>query len=203
MAQSVPPLPDASSLADLAALGDLLESNRPRLLAMVQRRLDPALARRVSAEDVLAQAFLAVRHRWPAFRAQNELAPYPWLYRQVLDCLWETWRRESRACRDLQRDLPWPDQSSLQLGLSLIAPGTSPSQALARKEVQQQVRQALDALKAADREILWMRHFDQLAFKEIAQVVGATPGAANLRYVRALERLKELCRHLDLDGSVR
>jgi RNA polymerase sigma-70 factor (ECF subfamily) len=190
------------SLAELAALGELLESNRPRLLAMLERRLDPALARRVSPEDVLAQAFLVARQRWAAFRQQSELAPYPWLYRQVLDCLWESWRRETRECRDLHREMPWPEQSSVQLGLSLIAPGTSPSRVLARKELQEQMRQALEALKPADREILWMRHFDQLAFKEIAQVLQIAPGAANLRYVRALDRLRELCRDLALDEDV-
>jgi WD40 repeat protein len=122
------PDPDPSaapdSLAELATLGELLESNRPRLLATLQRRMDPALARRVSPEDVLAQAFLSARQRWAAFRRQSALAPYPWLYRQVLDCLWETWRRETRECRDLHREMPWPEQSSVQLGLSLIAPGT-------------------------------------------------------------------------------
>jgi hypothetical protein len=58
------------------------------------------------------------------------------------------------------------------------------------------------ALKPSDCEILWMRHFDQLAFKEIAEVLDITTGAANVRYVRALGRLKELLRHLDLQGSV-
>ena len=190
------------SLAEVAELSELLESNRPRLLAMLQRRIDPALAKRVSPEDILAQAFLQARHRWAAFCSQPVMTPYAWLYRQVLDCLFEAWRRETRACRDLHRDLPWPDQSSVQLGLSLIAPGTSPSQALARKELVEQVRQALQALKPAHREILWMRHFDQLAFKEIAEVLGITAGTANVRYVRALARLKELLRHIDLQGSV-
>ncbi len=129
------------------------------------------------------------------------MAPLPWLYRLALDSLWEAWRRETRDCRDLQREVPWPDRSSVQLGLSLIAPGTSPSQALERKELQEQVRQAMAALKPADREILAMRHFEQLSFKEIAQVLGIKGGAANLRYVRALARLKTLCQHLDLNGG--
>src|SRR5262249_32933612 len=120
---SSPRPPD--SLAELAALGELLESNRPRLLAMLQRRIDPALARRISPADVLAQTFRVARQRWPAFRAQTDMAPLPWLYRLALDSLWEAWRRETRDCRDLHRDMPWPDHSSVQLGLSLVAPGTS------------------------------------------------------------------------------
>lgn len=68
----------ASSLADLAALGQLFEDHRPRLLAMVQRRLDPALAARVTAEDVLSEAFLQARRRWPQFRAGSAMTPYAW-----------------------------------------------------------------------------------------------------------------------------
>jgi RNA polymerase sigma-70 factor (ECF subfamily) len=179
----------------------LLQTHRPRLLAMLQRRIDPNLARRVSPEDVLAQTFLLARQRWQAFRAQSELAPLPWLYRLALDSLWEAWRRETRDCRDLARELPWPDHSSVQLGMSLIAPGTSPSRALARKELQEHVRQAMAALKPGDREILAMRHFEQLSFKEIAEVLSINVGTANLRYVRALARLRTLCQHLGLDGG--
>jgi RNA polymerase sigma-70 factor, ECF subfamily len=202
MPQTHPPVPEPRFLAEVAALTDLLESNRPRLLAMLQRRIDPALVKRVSPEDILAQAFLQARGRWAEFCRQGRMTAYAWLYRQALDCLFEAWRRETRACRDLHRELPWPDRSSLQMGLSLVAPGTSPSQALARKEIREQVQQSLEALKPAHREILWMRHFDQLAFKEIAEVLGITTGAANVRYVRALGRLKELLRHIDVQGSV-
>ena len=53
----------SSSIADLALLGKLFEEHRPRLLAMVQRRMDPALAARVGAEDLLNEAFLLARGR--------------------------------------------------------------------------------------------------------------------------------------------
>ena len=84
----------------------------------------------------------------------------------------------------------------MQLGLSLIAPGTNPSAAAVRDEVCARVRQALDLLKGADREILWMRHFDQLSFGEAGAVLGISENAATVRYVRALRRLKDLWQKL-------
>jgi len=85
---------------------------------------------------------------------------------------------------------------SVQLAFSLISPGTTPSAAAAQHEVQQRIRQALDLLGPRDQEILWMRHYDDLTFKEAAAVVGIKESAANLRYVRALRRLKELWERL-------
>src|SRR5690242_16499557 len=118
--ESSPP----SSLPEPALLGALLEEHRPRLLAMIKRRLAPALAARLSPEDVLNEAFLHAQRRWRHFEARATLSPYAWLYRIVLDRVIETWRQETRARRDARRDLPWPEESSLQLGLGLVNPGT-------------------------------------------------------------------------------
>jgi RNA polymerase sigma-70 factor (ECF subfamily) len=184
------------SVTDLAALAKLLEEHQPRLLAMVQRRLDPALNARIEPEAVLNEAFFRARRRWDRFKEQAALTAYAWLYRIVLDCLIEAWRRETRGPRDPRRDMPWPSASSVQLGLGLVSPGTSPSEAAVRAELQQRMQQALELLRETDREILWMRHYDQLTFPEAAQVLGIQESAATLRYVRALKRLKKLWRQL-------
>jgi RNA polymerase sigma-70 factor (ECF subfamily) len=185
-----------SSLADMAALGKLLEEHSPKLLAMLERRLDPALAARISPEDILGEAFLEARRKWGRFKEQAVMTGYAWLYRIVQDCLIEAWRRQTRACRDPGREMPWPERSSIQLGLGLVGSGTSPSEAAARAEVQQQMRQALAMLKPQDREILWMRHYDELSYQEAGMVLGVTESAATLRYVRALKRLKDLWQRL-------
>lgn len=181
-----------SSVADWAALGQLLEEHRIRLLAMLQRRIDPRLNLRLDPEEILSEAFLHARRRWSAYQQNPTMRPYPWLYRITLDCLIEAWRRETRGRRDLHRDMPMPEGTSAQLGLGLVHAGTSPSEALARDELVQRVQQALGLLKETDREILWMRHHDQLAFAEAADVLGVTENTATVRYARALRRLKDL-----------
>lgn len=188
----VPGHTSAQSVAEMATLGKMLHEHRPALLAMLERRIDPKLATRMNAEDLLSETFLEARRKWDWFKEQSELSPYAWLYRMALDTLIAAWRRESRQLRDVRRDMPLPDQSSICLGLGLIQSGTSPSDGVAREELQQRMRSTMALLKPADQEILWMRHSDQLAFAEVALVLGITENAASVRYVRALRKLKSL-----------
>jgi RNA polymerase sigma-70 factor (ECF subfamily) len=181
-----------SSVADVAALGQLLQEHQPRLLAMLRRRLDPKLNPRLDAEEILSMAFLQARRRWAAFQGRPEMKPYPWLYRIALDSLLEAWRYETRSPRDVRRALPLPDATSLQLGLGLVHPGTSPSEALARDEVRAQVRQVMSQLKDSEREILLMRHFDELSYADISAVLDVTENTAMKRYGRALSKLSDL-----------
>lgn len=186
-------VPAPGSLASLAALGKLLDEHRPKLLLMVQRRIDPRLAVRLDPDVILQDAYLRARGRWDAYVAMPDRADgYVWLYGIVRDCLIDAWRHENAQIRSMERELPWPERSSIQLGMGLLGTATSPSAGLVRRELQMQVQQTLALLKHKDKEILWMRHYDQLSFAEAAQVLGITENAANVRYFRALQRLKEL-----------
>jgi RNA polymerase sigma-70 factor, ECF subfamily len=105
------------------------------------------------------------------------------------------------AARDARREMPWPDQSSVQLGLGLVGSASSPSEAAMHAEQAERVRQALALLKEMDREILWLRHNDDLTFSEAAYVLEITEPAATLRYWRALKRFKKMWQKLYPDES--
>jgi RNA polymerase sigma-70 factor (ECF subfamily) len=180
---------EPSSLADAAALTAHFEALRSRLLAMLRRRIDPVLAPRLDAEDLLNEVYLIARRRWGRFPSTG-LTPYAWFYRLALDTLFEAWRRENRAGRNPDREMPWPDRSSVQLGMGMLETDTSPSACLARDELRDLVRRAIDSLKPEDREILGMRHFDEISFREAAMILGITENTAMQRYVRALRRFK-------------
>jgi RNA polymerase sigma-70 factor, ECF subfamily len=197
----VPPTNISLSVTDMALLGQHWEEYRPRLLAMIGRRIGPALAVRVDPEEVLSETFLDAARDWPRFRGQSAMAPYPWLYRLALDRVIETWRKQSRGVRDVRRDVPWPDESAAHLGLNMMDAGTSPSAAVIRGELRDRVRQALEQLKPEHRELLWLRHADDLKFGEIAQVLGVTENTATVRYLRALKRLREFWDAADRTGS--
>jgi RNA polymerase sigma-70 factor (ECF subfamily) len=182
----------ALSLGEQAALGKLFEEHSDRLLAVLRRRIDPSLSARLDAEDILHETFLLARRKWGRCKQHAALAPYPWLYGLAREALIEAWRRNARDARNPRREQPWPDASSVQLGLNLISPGTGPDEAVAREDDLRRMRQTLDRLADGDREVLWMRHRDLLTFKEVAQVLGIQESAATLRYVRALKRLKDL-----------
>jgi RNA polymerase sigma-70 factor (ECF subfamily) len=186
----------SSTVFQLAVLGKLFEEHRPKLVEIARRRIDPALAARIDPEAVVNDAYLVAQAKWPGFEERSAASTYAWLYRIVRDCLSDAWRRETRERRDGRKDMPLPEQSSLQLGLGLVSPATDPQRAAEREEereiLRQRMRQVLETLRETDREILWMRHYDSLTFPEAAAVLEITENAATVRYVRALKRLKDL-----------
>ena len=101
---------------------------------------------------------------------------------------------------DVRREIPWPDHSSLQLGLKLIAEDGKPSGAAGRRETQERVRQALDMLPAADRDILGLRYLDGFSYKEVADFMAVSEKAAAVR----CHRTEAVSRHLaDREPAVR
>jgi RNA polymerase sigma-70 factor (ECF subfamily) len=179
-------------MQDLTELEALFREHGPRLRAWLARRIPPALARRLDPEDVLQEAFQVARAKHPAFKAQAALAAYPWLYGIVRDCYHRQWERHTRECRDVQQEMPWPDGSSMQLGLGLIAPGTSPSEAAAQEEQQRRVLHVVQMLSADDKDLLAMRYWEGFSFAEIGAVLGISEEAARMRQARALKRFKDL-----------
>ena len=94
--------------------------------------------------------------------------------------------------RSARREVSLPTESSVALVRQLLAGGTSPSLALAKKELRRRVQQALERLRPEDREVILMRHFEDMSNREVAQTIGLTDSGATMRYGRALFRLKEV-----------
>ncbi len=176
------------------------ETHRPRLWRIVQGRLDPALRARTDPDDVLAAVYLKAHERWAAYLQERRPEVFVWLYRFAEDCIIEAWRRESAQGRDYRRDEPYPEQPTVQLAMGLIAGGTGPSSAAARKELFDLVRQTMELLRPDEREILLKRYFDDLTFKEAADYFDVSENTATQRCLRALRRLQKLWRqrHGDL-----
>ena len=59
-----------------------------------------------------------------------------------------------------------------------------------REELRDRVRAALARLSERDREVVVMRHLEQLSTAEVAAVLGISEGAVKVRLLRALERLR-------------
>ena len=180
-----------SSVRDVAELGALFEAHWGRLVAIVRRRMDGSFGGRLDAEDVVNAAFLDARRRWASYRADPKASGFVWLYRLVNDRLVEEWRTATRQRRNVKQNVPWPDRPSIDLGLRLVAPDTSPSRRAARAEEADLMRCALGELRDADREVILLRGYDDLSFREIADLLGTGENTATVRYVRALRRLKD------------
>jgi len=88
-----------------------------------------------------------------------------------------------------------PQAESASLAAQLLGKLTSPSLAAVRAEMRVRLQDALNAMDPIDREVLVLRHFEELTNNEAAQVLGLQKAAASNRYVRALKRLRAI-----LDG---
>jgi RNA polymerase sigma-70 factor (ECF subfamily) len=85
-----------------------------------------------------------------------------------------------------------PQASSMALAAYLAGSLTSPSRAAVREETAQQIERALAEMDEIDREVLILRHFEQLTNDEVAAALGVKKAAASRRYMRALTRFREV-----------
>jgi RNA polymerase sigma-70 factor, ECF subfamily len=182
------------SVPDLADLVAHFEEHKLRLGAMLTHRIDPALASRIESKDLLNETFILAWRRWHGF-ADSGMTAYAWLYRLAIDCLIESQRRATAGCRNYRKEIPWPEQASVVLSERLADSTTTPGTAAARAELARMIHEALAKLETSDRSMLWMRHFDELKYHEIGQVLNISTEAATKRYVRALARLRAVWRN--------
>jgi RNA polymerase sigma-70 factor (ECF subfamily) len=183
---------------DQQAWAELLERHGDRLRRMVALRLDRRLRGRVDASDVLQEAYLDAWRRLGAYVNEPAMPFFLWLRFLVSQKLLEQHRRHLGARgRDAGREVALfhgqlPEASSAALAAHLLGRLTSPSQAALRAERKLLLQEALNAMDPVDREVLVLRHFEQLSNGEAAEVLGLDKSAASKRYARALVRLKEI-----------
>jgi len=183
---------------DAQLLADLLAQNRGRLHRMVELRLDRRLQGRIDPSDVIQDAFIEASARLPDYLANPSMPFFVWLRFLVAQKLMILHRHHlATQARDARREVSLyqgslPEASSAALARQLLGRLTSPSQAALRAERKLRLEAALNLMAAIDREVLLLRHFEELGNLETASVLGITPTAANNRYVRALKRLKDI-----------
>jgi RNA polymerase sigma-70 factor (ECF subfamily) len=183
---------------DAEALGELFELHRERLWRMLYVRLDRRVASRVSCDDVLQEAFLDVARRIGEYLASAAVPFYVWLRFIVVQRLNMVQRAHLGAQRrDVSQEVPLlarsdPPASAESMAGQLVSHLTSPSQAAIRRELHDRLRAALDEMDSLDREVLALRHFEELANNEVAELLGISKDAASKRHVRALKRLRAI-----------
>jgi RNA polymerase sigma-70 factor (ECF subfamily) len=187
-----------ATAGDEAALAALWERHRARLRQMIRLRLDRRLQGRVDPSDVLQDAYLDLAVRLPDYARDRPMPTYLWMRLVTGQRLAQVHRQHlGAAMRDAGREVSLyrcalPQASSASLAAQLLGRFTTASQAAIRAERQLQLQEILNGIDPMDREILALRHFEQLSNGEAAQVLGLSKTAANNRYIRALGRLRDL-----------
>jgi RNA polymerase sigma-70 factor (ECF subfamily) len=189
------------------ALAELFEQARDRLEQMVRLRLDRRLQGRLDPADVLQEAYLDVTRRFPEYVANPVLPFFLWLRLLTGQRLVDLHRQHLGAkMRSAGQEVSLhhgglPAASSASLAELLLGRLTTASRAAIRAETQLRVQEALNSMDPLDREVLVLRHFEDLSNAEAAHVLGLQESAASKRYVRALKRLKELLSALVRPGE--
>jgi len=181
---------------DVQAIDALFARYETRLKRMVRLRMNRTLSARVDVSDVLQDAYVVVAKSLAEYLRNPSLPFFLWLRHITGQKLIEIHRRHLGAqARDAGRDVllggaAGPEATSENLAAQLIGRLSSPSSAAQKAELRARVQAALDGLDPIDREILSLRHFEQLSNVETAALLGLAVPSASSRYVRALKRLK-------------
>lgn len=192
---------------DQNALAELFSRHRDRLWRLVTFRMDPRLHGRVDADDVLQEAWLAAVQRIDHFLIDASRSIFVWFRLITSQTLVDIHRRhlgtrKRAASSEFSIDRGWCSSStSSSLSFHLLDHLTTPSEAALREEVSQKLNESLAGMREIDREVLALRHFEQLTNREAAQVLGISEQAASDRYVRALARLRAVMTSLPGYGN--
>jgi RNA polymerase sigma-70 factor (ECF subfamily) len=195
---------DVIRLAEQAATGDqqawaeLIARYRDRLKQMIAVRMDQRLRGRVDPSDVIQETYLVASKQISHYAANPSLPFYLWLRWIAGQRLIDQHRRHLGAqVREINREVAlyhgtFPEAKSEDLAAQLLGRTHTPSQEAIRVEQTIALQEAFDALEPIDREILALRHFEQLTNGEAATVLGIDKSAASKRYGRALRRIKDM-----------
>ena len=181
---------------DTAAVNELMNRHRDSLRRMVQARLDRAVAQRVDASDVVQDVLLEAHGRLTDFIQNGSMPFHLWLRHLAKDRMIDVHRRHRALRRSVTREQHAPQSADVSSAFDLFAQISNqeltPAAASIRKEIETRLLGALDQLDETDREILLMRHCEQLGNSEVAELLGLSQPAAGMRYLRALRRLRSV-----------
>jgi RNA polymerase sigma-70 factor (ECF subfamily) len=188
------------------AVDNLLNRHREPLRRMIGLRLDPAIAAREDASDIVQNVLIEAHKRIENY-LKNPVMPFHlWLRHIAKDHIIDAHRRHRLAQRrslDREQSLAptaISDQSSMEIAGQLVDDGITPASEAVRKELAERVRMALGELEPDDREIILMRGMEQMSNQQVAEILHLTEAAASMRHLRALRRLKQVLVP-DMDNS--
>ncbi len=192
----------AAGMGDRSALSELVDMHRDYLRRVIELRLDAALRGRVDASDVVQETQIVATRRIEEFVQRRPTSFKLWLRGEAMQQLGAQRRRHLGAARRaVDRECRMSDASSQLIARNLIR-GT-PSKIIERKELAERVRQIIETLPEADREMLILRYVEELSNSEAAELLGIERATARQRHGRALKRLLSSMARSGLTGESR
>ena len=182
---------------DTAALAELFERSRERLRKMIDLRMDERVSQRVDPSDVLQEAYVDLADQLANYVKDPKLPFFIWM-RRITGLRLAKVHREHLdvAKRDIGREVslhrgPLPQVTSFALASRLVGNVTAPEDRAIRAERQLKLEEVINTMAEDDREIIALRHFEQMTTQEVAAALEITEAAAGMRYLRAVRRLQK------------
>jgi RNA polymerase sigma-70 factor (ECF subfamily) len=184
-------------LSDPQVRDHLFQRHRDRLRRMVMVHLDRRLSGRLDASDVVQETLAEATIQLPEYLKQRPIPFYPWLRGIAWRRLIAEHRRHIKSRnRSVEGEEPLvaalPDNSVADLARQLVGKGATPSADAVRRESIRHVRSAIEQLSPGDRELIVMRHVEQLSVRDVAAVLGISEAAVKTRHFRVVQRLHRL-----------
>jgi RNA polymerase sigma-70 factor (ECF subfamily) len=193
MESSEQSLPDRIRRGDVEAMAEFIEERRPQLLAFIERKLGPALRRKLEVEDVFQEVSVDCVRALAEVDLNNR-DPLNWLCqlaeRRIIDAYRKFFGAQKRDA-DREVGLGTPGGATRDGGLInlLVASMTSPSQAFSRQQREFRLLEEIDALPPDQSEAIRLRYVEGMPTKEIAKLLGKTDGAVRVMLTRTLKQL--------------
>ncbi|MFT4556054.1 MAG: RNA polymerase sigma-70 factor (ECF subfamily) [Planctomycetaceae bacterium] len=181
---------------DADAIAEVFSHHRDKLQRMVRFRLDRRLYGRVDTADVLQDVWLETSRRIEDYTSNPAVPFFVWVRQLAYQIIIDLHRRHLGAQkRSVSQEVSIGKSNcdtSVSIAAQLAGNLTSPSNVAMRGERLARLREALDGMDEIDREVLALRHFEELGNNEVAEILGIQKTTASNRYVRALKRLKQV-----------
>jgi RNA polymerase sigma-70 factor (ECF subfamily) len=179
---------------DAAAVNRLLDRHRESLRRMVQARVFGGMARRVDASDVVQDALVEANRRLADYLREPRMPFHAWLRGLARDRLVDAFRRELADKRNVAREeaLVFDDHAGERVDRQIADSALTPAALALKQEFQTRFVAALDQMPDEARDIILMRHSEQLTNSQAAELLGLSEAAAGMRYLRALRQLKSI-----------
>ncbi len=172
---------------DNDALQKLLETQRDYLRRLVDLRMENELRGRVDPSDVVQETLIVISRRVDDFIVRQPTSFRLWVRRKAIERLIEVRRKHLADKRSVRRELKLSDASSMAVARGFMA--GLPNRSLERREMVNRVRGAIEELGELDREVILLRHVEELSNHEVAEILDIDPDTASKRYGRAVRRL--------------
>jgi len=176
----------------------LLQRHRDSLRRMIDMRLDRRIQQRVDASDIVQEVMVDANRRLTDYLADPKMPFHLWLRHMAKDRIIDAHRRHRvSGKRSVDREQSMTvgfnmDQSSVDLAAQICDSAATPGEAATMHELHRRFEAAIEDLEPQDREVVIMRHFEQLSNQDVAAALDLTPAAASMRYLRAIRRLRTL-----------